>query len=117
MVPRNSSFDLPLLNTIGRPERSRSATSPCLTEQRTAVSVFRLACGETGKRPVPSGKASTLPAELRATRKPRLLFRSSGVQLLRYADRQFLAELFQLPPRFTRFEPHGRSPAAFVARV
>ena len=47
-------------------------------------------------------------AELKATRKPRLLFRFDGSFLLRFADRQFLAELFQLPPRFTRFEPFDR---------
>ena len=40
-----------------------------------------------------------------ATRKPRLLFRLPGELLLRFADRQFLGLLFQLPPRFTRFEP------------
>lgn len=40
-----------------------------------------------------------------ATRKPRLLFRLSGEFLLRFAERQFLALLFQLPPRFTRFCP------------
>ena len=33
-----------------------------------------------------------------------LLFRLSGVLLFRYADRQFLALLFQLPPRIIRFE-------------
>ena len=38
-------------------------------------------------------------------RKPRLSLRLPGVQLLRYADRQLLASLFQLPPRITRFEP------------
>ena len=46
----------------------------------------------------------------KATRKPRLLFRLSGLFLLRFADRQFLALLFQLPPRFTRFEPTGNPP-------
>jgi hypothetical protein len=39
-----------------------------------------------------------------ATRNPRLLFRFSGMFLLRFAGRQFLALLFQLPPRITRFE-------------
>jgi hypothetical protein len=43
--------------------------------------------------------------ELTATRKPRLLFWLSGLFLLRFADRQFSALLFQLPPRFTRLEP------------
>jgi hypothetical protein len=33
------------------------------------------------------------------------LFLFSGVLLLRFAERQFLALLFQLPPRLTRFEP------------
>jgi hypothetical protein len=32
------------------------------------------------------------------------LFRFSGKFLLRFADRQFAAVLFQLPPRCTRFE-------------
>jgi hypothetical protein len=43
--------------------------------------------------------------EFKARRKPRLLFRFDGSFLLRYEDRQFAASLFQLPPRFTRFEP------------
>ena len=34
-----------------------------------------------------------------------LLLRLPGSLLLRFADRTFLALLFQLPPRFTRFEP------------
>lgn len=34
-----------------------------------------------------------------------LLLRLPGELLLRLADRTFLALLFQLPPRFTRFEP------------
>jgi len=37
----------------------------------------------------------------------------SGLLLLRFADRQFLAlsfQLFQLPPRITRFEPVGHHP-------
>ncbi len=42
---------------------------------------------------------------IRATRKPRLLFRFSGVFLLRFAERQFGAVLFQLPLRITRFVP------------
>ena len=39
------------------------------------------------------------------TRKPLLLFLLSGLLLLRLADRQLSALLFQLPPRLTRFEP------------
>lgn len=34
-----------------------------------------------------------------------LLFVFDGLLLLRFADRQLLPLLFQLPPRFTRFEP------------
>ena len=40
----------------------------------------------------------------RTTRKPILLFRLSGLLLLRCAERQLFALLFQLPPRTTRFE-------------
>ena len=40
-----------------------------------------------------------------ARRRPRLLLRLPGVFLLRFADRQFLALLFQLPPRLTRSDP------------
>ncbi len=49
-------------------------------------------------------------AELRAGRKPRLLLRFDGVLLFRYDDRLLAGMLFQLPPRFTRFEALGRSP-------
>lgn len=52
--------------------------------------------------------------ELRARRKPRLLFRFDGEFLLRFADRQFTGLLFQLPPRFTRFEPLDHSPSILV---
>ena len=36
-----------------------------------------------------------------------LLFRFDGLLLLRFAERQFWALLFQLPPRMTRFEADG----------
>ena len=39
-----------------------------------------------------------------------LLFRLFGLLLLRFATRQLIALLFQLPPRFTRFEPDGCHP-------
>ena len=76
-------------------------------------------CNASGSRTAAGSISGTsIPfAELRSTRKPRLLFRLSGVFLLRFADRQFLALLFQLPPRFTRFEPHDRSPADLLTRV
>ena len=46
----------------------------------------------------------------KAGRKPRLLFRFSTLLRLRCADRPFTGGLFQLPPRFTRFEALSRSP-------
>jgi len=36
-----------------------------------------------------------------------LLFRFDGLLLFRFAERQFLALLFQLPPRIIRFEARG----------
>ena len=38
-------------------------------------------------------------------RNPLLLLEFVGLLLLRFATRQLFALLFQLPPRFTRFEP------------
>ena len=46
-----------------------------------------------------------LSSERQARRKPLLLLRLSGLLLLRFETRQFLALLFQLPPRSTRLEP------------
>ena len=46
-------------------------------------------------------------------RNPMLLFELVGLLLLRFATRQLFALLFQLPPRFTRFEPDGRRPHCF----
>jgi hypothetical protein len=48
--------------------------------------------------------------ELRARRKPRLFLRLPGSFLLRLAERQLPASLFQLPPRLTRLVPDGRYP-------
>ena len=62
--------------------------------------------GTTPVHQQPSG----LHVSWRATRKPRLLLRFSGLLLLRLATRQFSALLFQLPPRFTRLEPYGMAP-------
>jgi hypothetical protein len=39
-----------------------------------------------------------------------LLFRLSGLFLLRFAERQFRASLFQAPPRSTRFSPFDPRP-------
>ena len=46
------------------------------------------------------------------TRKPMLSLRFSGSLSLRYADRQFLALLFQEPPRNTRADLFSAVPAA-----
>ena len=57
------------------------------------------------------GNPSTfLELGTRARRKPRLLLRLPGLLLFRFAERQFFALLFQLPPRFTRFEPSDQVP-------
>lgn len=45
-----------------------------------------------------------------ARRKPRLLFRLSGLFLLRLAARKFAGLLFQEPPRITRWLPYGPLP-------
>ena len=39
-----------------------------------------------------------------------LLFEFVGLLLLRFATRQLVALLFQLPPRFTRFAPDDHRP-------
>lgn len=48
------------------------------------------------------GNPSILSYGRQTTRKPLLLLRFDGVLLLRFDTRQFLALLFQLPPRKTR---------------
>ncbi len=51
------------------------------------------------------------------TRKPRLLLRLEAVFLLRLETREFLALLFQLPPRFTRLTSvFDESPWHFCAK-
>jgi hypothetical protein len=52
---------------------------------------------------LPLGVLAEEPTVL-AQRKPLLLLRFAGVLLLRLAERRFVASLFQLPPRRTRFE-------------
>ena len=50
-------------------------------------------------------------------RKPRLLLRFDSSFLLRYAERQLSASLFQEPPRITRLEPVSRQPSTMLAPV
>jgi len=54
-----------------------------------------------------SGSHPALPMSYgtKTRRKPTLLLRLAGLALLRFAERQFGALLFQLPPRNTRPEP------------
>ena len=59
------------------------------------------------KRSGQSVSKSIAFAELRATRKPRLL--------LRFDDRQLPGLFHQLPPRFTRYEPLDHSPPVIGA--
>ncbi len=53
------------------------------------------------------GRPAFFRAGNAARRKPMLLLRLPGSFLLRLADWQFPASLFQLPPRFTRLVPLG----------
>jgi hypothetical protein len=46
-----------------------------------------------------------------------LLFALPGEFALRFVAVQFSALLFQLPPRFTRFEPLDRSPLVKIGRA
>jgi len=50
-------------------------------------------------------------------RKPMLLLRLFGRLLLRLAERQFLALLFQLPPRITRLLPLGKQTCGKLIKV
>jgi len=65
-----------------------------------------------GRNPwtAPIGRGSVLER-----RKPRLLLRFDGWFLLRYAERQLSASLFQEPPRITRLEPVSRQPGRMLA--
>lgn len=63
-------------------------------------------CAEAGTLPVrESVVASTTVPELRAMRKPLLLFRLYGLLLFRFETVQLFALLFHEPPRMRRLEP------------
>jgi hypothetical protein len=66
----------------------------------------RVSAPGTGRHPVRQAHSGA-SCRAAASRNPMLLFRLPGVLLLRYAERQFLALLFQLPPRIVRFEALG----------
>ena len=68
--------------------------------QARACSDWKTICSVWNLRAIASD-----PAEFRARRKPLSFVRFVGSFVLRFAVRQFAASLFQLPPRFTRFEP------------
>ena len=72
---------------------------------RTVAQDADLAVTDTGTRSVEHAR---LVDDGLAGRNPMLLLRLSGLLSLRFAERQFAALLFQLPPRMTRFsEPVG----------
>ena len=83
---RTGLYSAPCKNTPGRKQgRASAVRAPFFRE--------RMDSGTT---------ALSTMTEARATRNPMLLFLLSGLFLLRFADRAFLALLFQLPPRLTR---------------
>ena len=91
---------VPLFEKKDRTEPSRSLPARCgpiVVCQAESVSTW------TGERPVQSGVESTAPAGLRPA-ETQVVVPVLRLFLLRFADRQFLALLFQLPPRITRFE-------------
>lgn len=115
--PRSSNSTgrerLSLVSKISRLERSRRSSKPATSTSRPCNTICpsrarRFRRDGTGVRSVPSVRYPPLPAELEATRKPRLLLRFAGEFLFRFADRAFTGPLFQLPPRFTRFVPSDR---------
>ena len=65
-----------------------------------------LAAAGTGRHPVRQAHSGA-SCRAAARRNPMLLFRFDGLLLFRFAERQFLALLFQLPPRIIRFEARG----------
>ena len=69
-----------------------------------------LCAGQDGRRVSPDTDRRQGRAGERTERNPMLLFLFVGLLLLRFAVRQLIALLFQLPPRFTRFEPSGHHP-------
>ena len=95
-----------------RPEPSRLL--PALDGGRLTICPPHIDGSGTGKAVGSVGQSIRSTCGARASRKPRLLFRLSGVFLLRFAARQFPASLFQLPPRFTRCEALDRSPLTVV---
>ena len=92
---------------VGRPERSRAATST--GRPGSSICPAKQPPGREGRRASPSGIHPNGWA--RATRKPRLLFRFSGVFLFRFDARVLSAVLFQLLPRVTRSGTLDRSPS------
>ena len=89
---------------IGRRAEVRSNLSPF------TYGVLPTAClrARSALRPPlrsPSASGLLQGTELRAGRKPKPLFRLTGLKLYRYAERAELAPKFQLPPRNTRVVP------------
>ena len=85
------------------------------------MTAFKLDGRNSGPMPRRWPPRKCTPANTATTRNPLLLFRLSGLFLLRFAERQFLGWLFQEPPRSTRrlYSPdplgHQTAKAAFFA--
>ncbi len=69
---------------------------------RPAAGILWFCPGGTGRRKARRPAAIASVPRTRQTRNPLFRLRSSGLFLLRLAERQFLAVLFQEPPRRTR---------------
>jgi len=94
-------FPRDVLEALGGPPRAFAFANSTRRPKQSFAHPNRFGWGRKTAGPVSRGVHHEIRAA--ASRKPRLLFRLSGVFLLRFAERQFLGSLFQLPPRFTRF--------------
>ncbi len=95
-VKTATAFETSALLAFG-PTRGSGSNSLCPADTGTGLrSGHHLGTGTASVNTVTSGSGG----ELRR-RKPTLSLRLPGSFLLRFADRQFLALLFQLPPRIT----------------
>lgn len=108
------------VTTEGRhrfPERATQKKAPAQLSRALPAApgpaLFVPARPASGTRAARPGQRVSLPCVVLTGRKPRLLFLFVGVLLLRFAERQLFALLFQLPPRFTRLDPEdGPRPVA-----
>ena len=113
IIRKRINPELPVRICTGKPTkgvREKQYTTAEFAASRLRVCLDFIILAYCVQVPDAGGKTScshdTCPSELeRARRKPLLLFVLVGVLLFRLATRQFVALLFQLPPRRTRLEP------------